>query len=730
VAHEGFLGWLQPRNAQAVRGEMMVSARFTRGLIICLLVTAVQSYAWAAPDRAIQPLLAEEWQASAAVLLADEAEQSDPVTRLLIGYVALASNHTNDAMAMFISVQDLDGLHRWREWTEELAHANRGNRVAALLSIDAKARLGEVTTGTQAMQDLLGREPRFALAYDVAGALAILRNDTMAAREAFKTATILDPQLADAWISRGSLEAIARTPLDVPQLGNVPSTDVLGYFDHALALDPTSAPARLGRGVILYGLGRFPEAGESFADAEREAPWLGLAAYNGMQSDLTVLRRYVSQLAAREKSRPGTTMQMRLDQESKLLDGRARESNARLVDTLAPAGTPTSPLDPKQLDTATEPQLRALVATYGLLTIELANAARLDANSADLFQRNTQLQKGVETLSIIRNAWEATATLDVAMELGTWEKGLVLGAIRIAGAYAGSRLSDDQWAGQIGIGRATSVAAAAVKGEDEFRALKSPPALGEVATILNKIFQGQSNDIATKFGDAIGVAQAARNNIRNAQWLSSLGGVPISRPGAGSLNSVLAPRDYTRDAGGQAALINAVAQSVRGGSVVLVPQDRMQSFLLQQELNRQGVATYAAPTPQAAATLAKQSGASWVIGADGHWADPPYVQSSRLPLKPPDILPSCPGCGGPRPQPFGVGGGPSPPPPSAASSTVPGNWSGFQRFTPPASQSTPGGVRTFTDAMIDDGRWPVHVPLTLCLPVVLTAGVGGSPKAR
>ena len=83
-----------------------MTTRFIRRLIICLQVATAHSYAWAAPDRAIQPLLAEKWQASAAVLLANEAQQSDPVTRLLIGYVALASNHTNEAMAMFASVQN------------------------------------------------------------------------------------------------------------------------------------------------------------------------------------------------------------------------------------------------------------------------------------------------------------------------------------------------------------------------------------------------------------------------------------------------------------------------------------------------------------------------------------------------------------------------------------------------------------------------------------------------
>jgi hypothetical protein len=115
--------------------------------------------------------------------------------------------------------------------------------------------------------------------------------------------------LADAWISRGSLEAIARTPLDVPQLGNVRSADVLGYFNTALKLDRTSVPARLGRGVILFGLGRFAEAADTFADAERVAPWLGLAAYDDMQSQLTALRRYAMQIASRQLSHPGMTIQ-------------------------------------------------------------------------------------------------------------------------------------------------------------------------------------------------------------------------------------------------------------------------------------------------------------------------------------------------------------------------------------------------------------------------------------
>ncbi len=698
----------------------MVSGRLIGGLIICLGVAATHSYAWAVPDRAVEPVLAEQWQASAALLLANEDQQSDPVVRLLIGYVALATNRTNEAMAMFASVQDLEGLHQWRDWTGELARTNPTNRMAALLSIDALARLGEVTAATEAMHTLLEKESRFALAYDLAGALAILRDDRVAAREAFKTATGLNSQFADAWISRGSLEAIARTPLDMPQLGNVRSADILGFFDNALALDATSAPARLGRGVILYGLGHFSEAAEVFADAEQVAPWLGLASYNGVQSELTVLRQYALQSASGRTSGPGMSLQVQFGQENQILDDRARDSDTRLAGVLSRPGNPIAPFDPKLLDTANESQLRALVATYGLATVELANAARIDANSADLFRRNTQIQNGVGTLSVLRNAWEATATISVAAELGTWEKGLTLGAIRVVSTFIDSKLGDERWAAQIGLSRATSLATAATKGENLGKALQTQP-LGEIATMLSAIVHEQSNQIGTQFGSAMTVAHAARNNIQNARELSSLSGT-ANKPESGSPNAVLAPSSYVRDVGGQAALIDAVAKSARGGSVVLVPQDRTQSLLLQQELNRQGVATQTAQTPQVGMDLAKRFGASWVIGADGHWADPPDPQQSRFPRKPPDALP---GRGGepPRPQPLGVSAGspPPPPPPPSASSAGPLNWSGFQRFTPPASQSKPGGVRTFTDAFIDDGLWPVHVPLTLCLPVVLTS---------
>jgi hypothetical protein len=237
--------------------------------LICGIVSATHSLAWALPDRAVQPLLEEKWPDAAAILLADEAEQSDPVTRLLIGYVALASNHTNEAMAMFASVRDPDSLNRWKEWSEQLAHAHPDNRIAPLLAIDAQARLGDVMAASEAMDALLNKKSAFALAYDLAGALAILRNDAGSARKAFAAATEADPRLADGWISRGSLEAIARTPLDASLLGDVRSTDVLSYFGRGLELDPNSASTRLGRGVILYGLGRFSDAAAEFADTVR-----------------------------------------------------------------------------------------------------------------------------------------------------------------------------------------------------------------------------------------------------------------------------------------------------------------------------------------------------------------------------------------------------------------------------------------------------------------------------
>ena len=310
------------------------------------------------PEQAVEPLLAEEWNAAAAELLADEAQQTDPAARLLIGYVALASNHTNHALAMFASVQDLDGLHRWKEWTEQLVDANPDNRMAAVLKIDLQARLGEVTAATQGMNSLLEKQPGFALAFDLAGALAILRNDAASARAAFATAASLDPRLADAWISRGTLEAIARTPLDVPQLGNVRSTDILGYLDTALTLDPDSAPARLGRGVILYGLGRFPEAAVAFADAERVAPWLGLSTYNSVQSDLALLRRYALQLASiGERSAPGSTLQMQIDLEIKVLNGRASDASARLEKETRSGNNTTASFDPNS--SIQQPDLRS-----------------------------------------------------------------------------------------------------------------------------------------------------------------------------------------------------------------------------------------------------------------------------------------------------------------------------------------------------------------------------------
>lgn len=76
-----------------------------------LLLAYSHYYAWTVPDRAVEPLLCEKWRTAAAALLSDEAQQSDPVTRLLIGYAALASNHTKEAMAMFASVQDI--IYPW-----------------------------------------------------------------------------------------------------------------------------------------------------------------------------------------------------------------------------------------------------------------------------------------------------------------------------------------------------------------------------------------------------------------------------------------------------------------------------------------------------------------------------------------------------------------------------------------------------------------------------------------
>ena len=160
--------------------------------------------------------------------------------------------------------------------------------------------------------------------------------------------------------------------------------------------------------------------------------------------------------------------------------------------------------------------------------------------------------------------------------------------------------------------------------------------------------------------------------------------------------------------------------------MVLVPQDRTQTLLLQHELNRQGVATQTAATPQAGITLAKQTGASWVIGAPGRWADPPQVQPTRSPLKPLDV-PHVWGGGNDGGQGGGAAGMPLSQPQAPQAAYGAATWSGYGHPPVPPSQGKLGGVRTFTDSMIDDGHWPVHVPLTLCLPIVLTTSVIGTP---
>lgn len=306
--------------------------------------------------------------------------------------------------------------------------------------------------------------------------------------------------------------------------------------------------------------------------------------------------------------------------------------------------------------------------------------------------------------------------MDVAAELGNWETSVPLGLIRIAAAYASSRLNEDQWVGKIGVSRAASVATAAVKRESLTKGFVST-GLGEIETTLDAIFNENSRIVTSNFGVAMVVARAAKNNIRNAQLLSSQTWAP-SQSGPSRVQTVLAPVNYSRDVGSQAALVNAVAQSVRGGSAVLVEQDRTQSMLLQHELNRQGVATRVADTPQAGLSLAKQAKATWVIGVDGHRSDPPDIQPPKVQLKPPESQ-------------RGWVGPPQPPPPAVASaSSGPAYWAGFSRFTPPTSSNNPGGVRTFKDALIDNGQWPVHAPLTLCLPVIPMGGNSGSPEVR
>ena len=684
-------------------------SRSLPGLLACGLLVAAHWPARADVQQAVEPMLAEKWSAAATALLRDTSQQSNPVARLLIGYTDVASNHTNEALAMFVSVRDLNGLRSWKEWTEGLARDNPGNRVAALLLIDARARLGEVGEASEFMQSLLKNEPRFALAYDLAGALAMMRNDLTGARTAFATATTLDPKLADGWISRGTLEAIARTPLDFPNLGNIRSVDVLGYFDRAVKLDPNSAPALLGRGVILYGLGRYSEAADLFDDAERVDPRFTLSSYDSTQTKLTVLRRYAVQTSAAGVSNPGSTIETSLQQESQVLADRAQESAAHLAATSAAAKNVAAPIDPKIFDTADQADVKALVAKYGLTAVQQAVAARLDANLAAVNQGNQKIQQDVKDARSLRDLWLGAAIIDTGLKL--WPAQTVGGnAVRLLGTAVGEALDRAKAPDaashftDLAAGQAESFVDAKVKGENPWK----PPSLkdqitdagkgqiGVVSDLLNDVFRDKTYEVTTRSAQLNGLIGITHHDMLVSQWVRSPAFQNLdsrqSSFSSSSLKTVLAPSNYSLDPSSQAALVRAVSEFVRGSGVVLVPQDRMQGMLLQQELNRQGVATRVAQTAADGISLAREKAASWVIGADARFAQMSSAQSLKATMTPLD----------------------RPTSPAA-------NWSGFTRYVA-KSVGGPGGVLTHDKNMvIDNGNWPVHAPLTLGLPVVLAS---------
>jgi len=84
-------------------------------------------------------------------------------------------------------------------------------------------------------QQAVARNPRYAAAHNLLGAIHASLGDRNAARNAFTVALALDPRDASIYTNLGLLElASANTPA------------ATGYFREALSLDPRSEAARRG----------------------------------------------------------------------------------------------------------------------------------------------------------------------------------------------------------------------------------------------------------------------------------------------------------------------------------------------------------------------------------------------------------------------------------------------------------------------------------------------------
>jgi tetratricopeptide (TPR) repeat protein len=129
-----------------------------------------------------------------------------PVLRLLKGHAALATNHNNESMCLFLGTRDEASIESWKDWTGHLATDTLAARILYLRA-DSLARAGDRAGALVALEEAITHATGMdaALSHNAFGVL-LASTDPRSARVAFDEAIgASNGRLADAHANIGSL---------------------------------------------------------------------------------------------------------------------------------------------------------------------------------------------------------------------------------------------------------------------------------------------------------------------------------------------------------------------------------------------------------------------------------------------------------------------------------------------------------------------------------------------
>lgn len=265
---------------------------------ILLTFSMLSAGAQSLPETAKRALFNGDWTAVLATLEKPDVKEPDVTSRMVAAHAYLATNRNNEALVVFLSVTEPEQLGQWRAWTGAAAKSESQSAIPHYLYGDALARAGELAAAEHEFSQALERNLKMGLALVGRGTVRALQGKYDPAYMDLHVATQVQPDLADAHASLGSLEVILQN-----------AEGALAAFNEALRLDPTFALAYNGRGCARYGLGKPDEAATDFEMAMTLLPALLVGEANHGFLLALVARKVDERMRSAET--PGTTLTTR-----------------------------------------------------------------------------------------------------------------------------------------------------------------------------------------------------------------------------------------------------------------------------------------------------------------------------------------------------------------------------------------------------------------------------------